>query len=269
MKHILLFSFLFSIVLLSGCDNESMDIDAERNTGIAPLISDVNPSLFIDGSLESSSVKFVVSDKDNISFDKAYVVVSLKSDTIDIKSQRIKIKEIKELPDTVTITATEAITAVGKTIANTSTTDYFVFEIVTENNGRTFYSNAVLAVRVLCPFDDELAKGDFSSSADKWESGNITIETDSEDPYKVYVYGLAELEGVEGNGEPLVMIINPLSFTVEAEKVIVAESAFGYDNLAFEGKGMFNSCEGVFTMRLEATVAQGSFGGINFTFTKK
>lgn len=265
MKHILLFGLLFSLVLFGGCDSENFDLDGERNVGVVTVISDVNPALFIDGSLESSSVKFVVSDETKVAFDKAYVVISLNDGM-----QRLKIKEISSLPATVTITAEEAITQVGKTISDITTEDYFVLEVVTESKGKVTRSNAAITVRVVCPFDAELAKGDFSSSsaADDWGSGDITIEADPENPYKVYVHGLPELEGADGDS-PLEMTIDPLSFVVKAGKSKVATEAFGYDNLSFAGSGVFNSCTGTFDLLLTVTVDQGSFGSMKFVFTKK
>ncbi len=122
---------------------------------------------------------------------------------------------------------------------------------------------------MVCPFDATLAVGKFSSSSGGfWEDGDITIEADSEDPYKVYVSGLPELEGAVSNGV-LEMNINPLSFVVSVVKGIVAEDFYGYDDLSFAGYGLFDSCNGVYTLNLTATVVQGSFGTGSFVFTKK
>ncbi len=263
MKNILLFSLLFSLVLFSSCESGSIELEGDRNIGVVPVISDVNPALFVDGSLESSTVKFVVSDETKAAFDKAYIVMSMNGE-----NQRLKIKDIADFPETVTISAVEVATVFNKKIDEISTKDYFSLEIITEVDGRATRSNAALTVRVVCPYDPELAIGIFTVVSSGWEGGDITIEADDEDPYKVYVHGLAELEGADEVGS-LEMTIDPLSFVVRAGKNKIADTFYGYDDLSLEGNGFFDSCNGVYTLSLEPTVAQGSFGLTSFTFTKK
>lgn len=213
--------------------------------------------------MESSTVKFVVSDETKADFDEAYIVMSMNG-----KNQRLKIKDIAGFPETVTISAVEVAAVFDKKIDEISTKDYFSLEVITEVDGRTTRSNAALTIRVVCPYDPELAVGTFAVVSDGWAGGDITIEADDEDPYKVYVHGLAELEDADEVG-PLEMTINPLSFVVQAGKNKIADTFYGHDDLSLEGNGFFDSCNGVYTLSLEPTVALGSFGLKSFTFTKK
>lgn len=263
MKRIFLIGLLFSFVFLMGCD-ESEDPTGARNVGIVSTISDVNPAIYISGELEESFVSFVADIGEGVSFDEAYVVGSYNG-----VSQREKIVNISSFPAEVVVTAAEVAQALGLSLGEIESQDYFVLEVVTVSNGITTRSNGGLTVRVVCPFDPALTFGSYSAvSADWGVNGGITIEADEEDPYKVYVYGLAELDGLTGDVGPLVMHINPLSFDVTADKSVLASSAFGYTNIAYAGSGVFNSCTGTYEMLFAITVDQGSFGSYEFTLTK-
>jgi hypothetical protein len=64
------------------------------------------------------------------------------------------------------------------------------------------------------------------------------------------------------------MIVNPLNFEVKAVKTVIATVAFQYHNIAYEGFGILNTCNGTYEMTFTITVDEGSFGTNAFTFTK-
>lgn len=122
---------------------------------------------------------------------------------------------------------------------------------------------------IACPLDPLMTVGSYRSvSADWGVDGDITITADPADPNKLYVSGLEEMEGLIEDQGPLVMYLNPLSYVVTAPKKVLASVAWQYHNIAYEGKGTYNTCTGAFEMKFTITVTEGSFGDNAFTFTR-
>lgn len=263
MKSIFLMSLIFSFIFFIGCDDKE-DPAGDRNVGVVSTISDVNPAIYISGELDESYVRFVADIEEGTSFEDAYIVGSFNG-----VSQRTKIVNISSFPAEIILSAEDVAQALGLALNDIKSEDYFVFEVITVSDGLTTRSNGGLTVRVVCPFDPSLTFGSFTASSAGWgANGGITIEADEEDPYTVYVYGLAELDGLTGDVGPLVMHINPLSFAVTADKSVLASVAFSYTNIAYAGSGVFNSCTGTYEMLFAITVDQGSFGSYAFTLSK-
>jgi hypothetical protein len=107
------------------------------------------------------------------------------------------------------------------------------------------------------------------SAPDQWNSkGDITITVDPVDNTKVYVAGLASIDGLTEDKGPLVMHINPLTFEVTADRTVICSNFWGYTNGAYEGTGTFNSCSGAFIMSFTISVDEGGFGTFKYTFTR-
>lgn len=134
----------------------------------------------------------------------------------------------------------------------------------------TTRSNAVLSVPVACAYNVELAAGSYHTVSSDWNSeGNITITANPEDPYTVYVAGLEEIEGLDEDQGPLVMHISPATFEVTADKTIIASDAWGFGSISYSGNGVYNSCDGSYTMYFNITLsALGSQGTFKFDFTR-
>ncbi len=114
-----------------------------------------------------------------------------------------------------------------------------------------------------------LATGSYHSVSEGWGSeGDITITADPDDPYTLYVTGLEEMEGLIEDVGPLVMHINPVDYSVIADKSILASDAWGFHNIAYEGTGVYSSCDGSFDMYFDITVVEGDFGIFQFNFTR-
>ena len=132
-------------------------------------------------------------------------------------------------------------------------------------------SSTSVVYPVACGYEPALATGTYVSysAPDQWNSGgDITITADPVDNTKIYVAGLASIEGLNEDLGPLVMHINPLTFDVTADRTVIASDYFGYTNGAFEGKGTFNSCNGSYAMSFTISVDEGNFGTYKFTFTR-
>lgn len=121
---------------------------------------------------------------------------------------------------------------------------------------------------VACPLDPARMIGSYHSVSGDWASeGDITITADATDPNTIYVSGLETMEGLVEIA-PLVMHVNPLSYVVTADKTVLVPLAWGYHNLAYEGKGVYNTCTGTYDMKFDITVTEGSFGTNGFIFTR-
>jgi hypothetical protein len=122
---------------------------------------------------------------------------------------------------------------------------------------------------VACLLDPALTVGSYHAvSSDFGVDGNITITADATDPNKLYVTGLETIDGdVEDKG-PLVMHLDPLTYDVIADKTVLASAAGPYHNIAYGGKGTYNTCTGEFDMTFTITVTEGSFGDNSYTFTR-
>jgi hypothetical protein len=266
MKTYKILGFIAAMVLtFAACETEVADPAGERGVGVVTTITDANPAIFVAGNLDDSYTEFVVSAEEGASYDDAYIVVSFNG-----VSQRTKVKDISSFPQTINITAAEAAAALGMTIADVESQDYFVFEVEVKVGSKIYRSNGGITVSVVCPFEPTLAFGNYTAISSSWDvNGDVTITVDPDDPYKIYVAGLAALDGLTEDLGPLEMIINPLNFEVEAVKTALASTAWSYTNFSYAGFGVFNSCTGDYQMTFAITVDQGSFGSYEFTIKRK
>ena len=124
---------------------------------------------------------------------------------------------------------------------------------------------------VACGYEPALASGSYNafSPPDQWAiSGPISITVDPVDNTKLFVTGLAALDGVTEDKGPLVMHIDPVTFAVVADKTVLASDAWGETNIAYEGSGSFNSCTGLYEMNFNISTDQYDYGVFSFTFTR-
>lgn len=126
---------------------------------------------------------------------------------------------------------------------------------------------------VACPLDPLMTKGDYNAASGDWGvDGPVTITADATNPNKLYVVGLETIDGNVEDGGPLVMNLNPLSYVVTVPKVVLvsvtAWSGTKYHNLAYEGKGTYNTCTGAYDMVFNISVTEGNFGDFAFSITK-
>lgn len=121
---------------------------------------------------------------------------------------------------------------------------------------------------VACPLDYAKVVGSYHSISTDWVTdGTITITADATDPNKLYVSGLEVLDGLVED-RPLVMHLNPLSYVVTADKTILVALPWTYHNLAYEGKGTYNTCTGNYEMIFDISVTEGGWAGQHFVFLR-
>ena len=251
------------LFVLVGCE-DSEDPVGLRDVGVVTSLSDINPAIFVFGELDDSYVNFLVAKEEGVTVDEAYIVGSHNG-----TSQRTKIKDLGDLPAEVNVTAVEVAEALSIELSEIKSGDFFVLEVITVSDGVLTRSAGSLRVRVVCSFDPAVSFGAYTAASSGWGvNGGITLTADEEDPFTIYVSGLAALDGVTEDLGPLVMKIDPLSFNVVAEKSILASSVSGYTGFSYAGSGTFDSCTGTYQMLMSIAVDQRSFGSFEFTFTK-
>jgi hypothetical protein len=268
MKKYKIFGLIFSLVLLfSACETEVVDPAGQRGVASVPGIEEMDPATFDVNDLENTFVQFdLVLDAPGVS--EAIILVSYKGD-----KKRAEITRISSFPTTVKITLSDVVSKLGMQLSAVKAADVFNFEVQTVEGGKTYFSSAAFNVAVVCGYDPLMVTGNYRAVSDAWAvDGPITITADPEDPYTVYVEGLATIDGLEEDLGPLKMVINPKNYDVTAEKTVLASLVtWGapYHDIAYEGPGKLNTCDGTYVMDFYITVAEGSFGGpFVFTFTK-
>ncbi len=74
-----------------------------------------------------------------------------------------------------------------------------------------------------------MSTGSFHSVSADWNSeGDITITADAVNPYKIYVSGLEEMEGLVEDLGPLVMYIDPITYAVTVPRKAIAFRCIRY-----------------------------------------
>ena len=247
------------VIILFGCE-DIKDPAGQRNVGIVPLISDVN-GIFISGE-PSSFIQFKVDLQSGATVENAEIEVSSQENF-----QRVKIADLTTFPSDFTFTLGEIAEKLGVINAG----DVIYIEVVTTKDGLTTRSNAALAPIVYCQYDPALAVGSYHSVSPpaEWNSeGDISLKSDPGDQFTIYVTGLETIEGLNEDQGPLVMHINPVTFSVMADKTVLASDAWGETNIAYEGTGSYNSCTGSYEMNFNISTDQNDYGTFAFTFTR-
>jgi len=266
MKKKYIYLAFTSMFFAVSCFDKEEDVlvpAAERGAQL-PVISNIDPGVFDSNDLENTFVEFDVDVENDEAIEDAAIQVSYNNGF-----QRVEFSKITTFPSNLRIQLSDVVEKLGLSLDDVELGDVFTIEIVTTVNGKTTRSGALINAAVVCAYDESFVTGSYHSVSNDWNSqGNITLTFDPDDPFIVYVEGLASIEGVNENGDPLKMIVNPVDYSVRAEKTVIATDAFGYHDLAYAGSGQLNTCNGTYNMLFAITVAEGSFGTFAFTFTK-
>lgn len=246
----------------SACETEEVDPAGQRGVGVVPAITNLNPAAFDVNDPDNTFIKF---DVDAAGVDEVIVVASFKGD-----KRRVPIKTLTSFPaKDIVIYMRDVAAALGVNLNSVEPGNVFNLEVTTVQGGNTYRSNAVINAAAVCAYDPDLVSGAYKAvSADWGADGPVTITVDPANEYIVYVKGLAELDGLTEDKGPLKMTVDPLNFQVKAIKTTLASIAFSYTNIAYEGFGLLNTCDGTYEMNFTITVDQGSFGQNAFTLTK-
>lgn len=272
MKKIDIYSslLLVFVFLLGACEDTNENLVQQRGVAVVPSISNVEPSFFTT-DFDNAFVQFDVNLPEGTSVDAAELHASFKDKTA-------LIQPITSFPSTIKLTAREVMNKLGLSDQQVDVVDnnQFNFFVQTTSNGVTTRSRTgALRTLVTCEFDEALAVGDYRVVSADWDvEGDVTLTADPDDPYKIYVAGLFEMEGGAPNDNLLELNISRTSFEIEAAaKQILGSTtpwASVYTDYGYTVRGgLFKSCDGTFDVQVQITVAQGSFGNFNFTFRRK
>lgn len=268
MKQINILAFFFAFALLiGGCEDTNENLVGSRGIAVVPEISDINPA-FYTSDLANSFVAFNVSLPEGETVDAAEIQITYKGETIVFD-------QIDAFPVSVNLQALDVIAAFGISESDVKIGDSFLVHIVTTSHGLSSRSLAALKVLVTCEFDSQLTTGVYEATSSDWGlAGDVTITADPNDPFKLYIEGLADVEGLVSNGNKLELNIDPYSFKMTGAPVVIADDLvpFGlsYTNYTYTpGVGLYNSCDGSFDISISISVDQGGWGPQGFTFTRK
>lgn len=252
------------IAFFTGCE-ELPDPAGLRGVAVVPAITDVNPGIFDSKDLANSYVEFVIKVPEGAIPEKITVAASYNSNR-----EGIAIKDVTSFPATVRISASEILQKLNLAAADIQNGDIFTLELLTLANGITTRSTALLLVPVACAYNSAMAAGSYHSVSADWNSeGDITLTVDPEDPYKIYVSGIEEIEGLVEDLGPLVMYINPATYKVTVPEKAISSDAWGYGSISYSGSGVYNSCDGSYKMNFNISLSLAGDQGSNaFTFTR-
>ena len=267
MKTFKILTLLAAMVLtFSACETDVVDPAGLRNEGVVPSITNLKPAVFDVKDPANTFIKFDLDVTAGVS--EVAIVASYNGDM-----RRIPLKNFTTFPaKDVIIYMHEVATTLGIELDSITEekTHVFNLELLTIQGPKTYRSNAVINAAAVCAYVPGNVTGAYQAvSADWGVDGPVTITVDPEDEYTVYVSGLPELDGFTGDLDPLKMIVDPLNFKVTAVKTVLASEFAGYTNMAYQGSGLLNTCDGTYQMNFTITVDQGSFGTSAFTLIKQ
>ncbi len=245
------------IFSLTSCEEDTFDMN--RGEGVVPSITNLDPAVF------SEAVgTYIAFDLDAKDYTGDLVVLA----SVDGDKSRTPVKTISSVPANVVVTLEEVAQAKGMSVNDFEVGSIFNFEVQTTVGGKTYRSPASFNAPLACEYLPENVSGTYIASSAGWGvNGPITIEADPDDMFKLYVTGLVTIDGMVEDQGPLVMTVNPGNFHVTAPRTVLGTFFYGFDNVAYQGSGVLDTCTGVYTMTFTITVDQGSFGSYAFTFT--
>jgi hypothetical protein len=290
-------------IILNGCETDENGPmpDSFEEAAVAYMVLDQTSSGLVNlndlGAFNFVGTIDVLYDP---SFDKLTLMVAYNG---DYANPGVLIDNITSIPYDFSVSINDVVNAVSQlnSTDDIEISDYFTFYVNVIKNGKEYPvyvmvggkairtigsglitsvqefedANALTDVRidVPCGYSVEEVTGNYNAVSGPWGvNGPITITADPEDPFVVYVAGLETIDGLEEDKGPLKMIIDPNSYNVVAEKTVLASLVtWGapYHNIAYEGSGRLNTCDGTYEMTFSITVDEGSFGSFPFTLTKQ
>ena len=257
-------------VAFASCENTNENPVKQRGANVVPLFEFTSAPVFTT-DLETTAVEFTVSLDEGDNVDKASIEVTYNGENGTI------IEEISSLPANVTLKAIDIIGAMGLNKDSITTDDVFTMYVLTTKGGNTTRSIAAANIKIVCAFDADLTIGDYDAVSEDWEAeGSVVLAADPANPYKIYVEGLNDLDGVTGIDE-VFFEIDPESYEIVnrdaflMSKDLAAEwgdDYAGYTNYTYEiVGGSYNSCNGSFTLLFDIYCDLGDFGNYTFEFT--
>lgn len=260
-------SLLIFLFVGISCENTNEILVKERGVGVAASISNIEPA-FYTTDFDNTFIKFDVDLPEGADVDAAELQASFNGKTVTIQS-------ISSFPATIELPARDVMNKLGLTDDDVDVVNNneFIFYVLTTSGGiSTRSKSGSVKILVTCEFDPEMAVGSYHVVSSDWEvEGDVFFTADPNNPYKVFVSGIFEMEGGDPNEYTLELNISPTSFEVTGPRSQLGPQApwGAYTNYYYTPtRGIYRSCTGTFEMQFQITVDQGSFGTYNFVFTK-
>lgn len=252
-----------------ACENTNDNPVKQRGENVVPNIT-FSSSVFTT-DLDASYIEFTVSLNDGEDVDKASIEMLYNGDNSVI------MQEINSFPASIKIDAIDVIDKMGLIKDSISTSELFSLYVLTAKNGKTTRSIAATNVKIVCAFDTDLTQGDYAVVSEDWEAeGNVVLKADETNPYKIYVEGLNDLDGVSGVDE-VFFEIDPTTYAIVNKDEFVmsgdlgddwGDDYAGYTNYSYQlVSGNYNSCDGSYTIIFDIFCDLGGWGKYTFVFT--
>jgi len=273
MKYLKIAICFFALcVSFVSCENTNDNLVKQRGKNVVPLFEFISAPVFTT-DLETSAVEFSVSLSEGDNVDKASIEVLFNGENSTI------MQEVSSFPATVTLKAADIIDQMGLNKDSISTSDLFTIYVLTAKNGNITRSIASANIKIVCAFDADLSQGDYDVVSEDWEAeGSVKLVADEGNPYKIYVEGFNEIDGVSGVDE-VYFEIDPESFEITNRNDFVlsadlaadwGEDFAGYTNYSYSlVSGSYNSCDGSYNIVFDIFCDAGGWGKYTFVFTPK
>src|SRR5690554_1676549 len=188
--------------IFSSCETDVTDPAGPRGEAVVPGIENLNPATFDVYDLENTFIQFDLTLPGS-GVQEAIVLVSSGD-----QKERKQVTSVSSFPANIKIALTEVVSVLGIDLADVEAADQFSFEVQTIQGGKKYFSSAAFKVAVVCGYETPNVTGAYNSSSG-WGSGSVTLEADPDDEFKVYVYGLHELDPNLGDeAGPLVLNVD-------------------------------------------------------------
>jgi len=255
---------IISSLTLTGCETKFDDPAGERNLIKAtPVIENLDPSIFLAADLANTYVAFDVTAGDGGQTMDGLIEVSY-----DGGQQRAQLQQFTIPATGVQVKLTDVATAIGMSVNDMQGGKYVNIEILTKSGDKYYRSAAAVNPLIACDYVAADYVGTPNAQSSGWGiNGPVNVTVDPDDEYTLLVAGLETLDGLNEDGGPLPLIIDPASYAITVPKTVLASNAWGYHNLAYKGTGTLNTCSQAIQLNIAISVDEGSFGTFTFNIS--
>lgn len=272
MKYIKIVGVLFvSLILMVSCEDTNENLVGSRGIAVIPTISDLTPASPSLSSFSEDTITFTVSLPEGETVDAAEIEVVYEG-------MSATVKEISSFPAEIVIIGTDLLDALNITSDDVELGTSMFLYVLTTSSGLTTRSSAYVEAQLPCEFDAALTVGSYYEESEDWYvSGDVTCTAAEGDPYTIYISGIAANEGLASYyNNDLEIHIDPDNYKITGGSILIADdlSEWGSNYASYTNytlgvvDGKYSSCDGTYTINIEATVDQGSFGTYEFVFTQ-